>query len=85
MPLIRGVAGDPWNFCDRCGCPFRLSQMEMQNGLLLCLPNNCFDGTLMFKRDIVIQEVLSDSNEEMVSQTSIKRSEDNSQFENVQS
>ncbi len=82
MPLNKGITGDPTAFCDRCGWEYRLSELEMQNGLLLCIPK-CFDGTEMFKRDRVIQEVLSSTSEEMVSQTSIKRSEDNSQFENV--
>ncbi len=82
MPLIKGFQHGPWNYCDRCGQPWRLPQMTMQNGLLLCI-QKCLDGTLMFKRDRIIQEILSSSNEELVSQTSIKRKEDNSQWENV--
>jgi hypothetical protein len=61
-----GIHGDPWHLCDRCGQDYRTSQLRRQPGLkrgLLVCPK-CYDNPLTFYRDIVVQDVLSQSADE---------------------
>ena len=72
-----GITGVPWSRCDRCGLDFCLSDLVMQNGLLLCLAS-CFDDPYGFTRDQLIQELLSNgSGEELKNVTAEKRAEPN--------
>jgi len=69
------LAGDPWARCDRCGWDYRLSQMVMQNGLLLCFAK-CYDNPDILNRDQEIQEALQGDSTEGQSMIGLKRSED---------
>lgn len=70
---IVGIRGDPWSRCDRCGCDYRLSELSMQNGQLLCRSD--FDNPEAFHRDETIAQVISSSPDEMRNVTAEKRSE----------
>lgn len=76
MPWIRGYHIGPWAYCDRCGEPYRLAQMTMQNGQMLC-NRLCWDDPLIWQRPGIIKEVLSTTNEEMMSEIARKRQEGN--------
>ncbi len=57
-----GWTGIPWDRCDRCGQPYKMDDLEMQNGLLLCIPK-CLDPTFLSvpgDRDAAIGEYLAD-------------------------
>jgi len=61
-----GIHGDPWHSCDICGQDYHTSKLRRQPGLrrgLLVCPK-CWDNPLTFYRDIVIQDVLSQSADE---------------------
>lgn len=60
-------AGDPWALCDRCRFRWRLSQLTMQNGLLLC-PND-YDNETQLLRNSIIRDVLISSTEEAANLT----------------
>lgn len=58
-----GIHGDPWHACDICGQDYRVSKLKRQVGLrrgLLVCPK-CWDDPTSFYRDIVIQDVLTQS------------------------
>lgn len=60
-----GIHGDPWHTCDRCGQDYHTSQLRRQPGLargILVCPK-CYDDPLTFYRDIVIQDILTQSSE----------------------
>ena len=74
-PSHSGLFGDPFAYCDRCGWVYRLGQMVMQNGLLLCLAK-CYDNPDILNRDQAIQEALQGDSTEGQSIESLKRSDD---------
>jgi hypothetical protein len=61
-PAHSGIHGDPWHFCDRCGCPYHVSQLAWQEGMLLCTvpPGNCFDTQTARQRDLEIARILDE-------------------------
>jgi hypothetical protein len=56
------ILGDPWHRCQRCDCECRVSELNWQNGLLLC--KKCWDNPQAWARDTQIQDALTDSPEE---------------------
>jgi hypothetical protein len=52
-----GAIGDPWHICGRCGCDFRVSQLQWQNGLLVCKDD--YDNPIAWQRQTMIDEALS--------------------------
>jgi hypothetical protein len=65
-----------WSFCDRCGWPYRLPQMGMQNGLLLCF-EHCYDNPDSYIMPVIRTEVLEDVGTELQNMTAIKRADTN--------
>lgn len=43
MPRNRGVRGEQWNTCNRCGRQYPLSHLGYQEGLLICR-TRCWDA-----------------------------------------
>jgi hypothetical protein len=74
MPMIshsgRGIA--PWHFCDRCGYPYRVSELRRQLGLILCGP--CFDDPIAWYRPLMIQDLLNFTADEELRTAEILRS-----------
>ena len=54
-----GVHIAPFHTCDRCGWVWRVTNLQWQNGLLLC--QDCWDNPIAWERPVIIQEVLSES------------------------
>ncbi len=52
----------PWHNCDRCGLSYPISQLQWQQGLLLC-NDGCYDNPIMWDRPVIIQEVLSETSD----------------------
>lgn len=71
-----GIRGIPWARCDRCGWDYPLDKLVMQNGLLLC-QTKCYDDPLIFTRDQVMEEVISEGGDEAENITARKRAEPN--------
>jgi hypothetical protein len=59
-----GLKTGPWHRCDRCGWEYPVGQLARQMGLILCV-TKCFDNTLSWERDQIIQEVLESSKQEL--------------------
>ena len=79
MPMMQksGWHGIPWGRCDRCGWQYDVSQLVMQNGLLLCR-SKCYDRPLMFYRPMLLADAVSGGVEhEMEPVTSEVRTEPN--------
>ena len=57
-----GIHIAPWHRCDRCGVDFRVTDLQWQNGLLVCQDD--YDNPIAWVRPILIQEVLSNGTEE---------------------
>lgn len=53
-----GIQGRPWHVCQRCGTDQRLADLVRQNGILVCITNDCADNRLIERRPRVIMEVL---------------------------
>ena len=66
----RGIA--PWHFCDRCGYPYRVSELRRQLGLILCAP--CFDNPIAWYRPLMIQDLLNFTADEELRTAEILRS-----------
>ena len=62
-PAHSGVRGDVWHYCDRCGVPYRISQLTWQEGLLLCTvgPGSCYDVQTARQRDLQIIRCLDEA------------------------
>lgn len=60
--LHTGIIGVPWHRCDRCDCETRVSELQWQNGLLLC--SVCVDNPDTWTRDVLIQEALTNNDDE---------------------
>jgi len=58
MRRLHGITGEQWKTCDRCGVHYRMSELRMQRGLLVCLPH-CTDNLDVVQRERIIQETLS--------------------------
>ena len=60
-----GIHGDPWHRCDCCGFDYRTSQLRRQNNFIVCA--KCYDdpSNNPQHRDAIIQQVLTNSSEEM--------------------
>lgn len=57
--------GEQWDFCDRCGFMFPMSQLVKQKGLLLCTrTQTCFDDLEIERRDIKIMSILGEGVEQ---------------------
>jgi len=54
----------------------------MQNGLLLCTAHSCLDDTLMFLRDEIIANRISENPEELKNMTAEKRRNPNNVYQN---
>jgi hypothetical protein len=54
-----GFRGIPWHRCDRCGCDTPTNLLRRQRGLILCLPNGCFDDPTIWNRPGMIQSNLA--------------------------
>ncbi len=57
MPRNRGVTGEQWSTCERCGRQYPISQIAMQNGVLICT-SRCWDDTTVQQHDTRVSEVL---------------------------
>ena len=62
MPLHSGIQRVEWDFCDRCGFEYPITQLITQKGLKVCT-KTCFDKTLVEERQIVIAAVLDNDTE----------------------
>lgn len=58
-----GVLISPWTRCGVCGRDFRHSDLRVQRGVFKCV--DCHDNPIMFYREEIIQEVLSQNEREM--------------------
>lgn len=64
MPRNRGVTGEQWGTCGRCGREYPVSQIVMQDGNLICT-TRCFDDTTVEQHDARVAEALmSDGDQE---------------------
>ncbi len=57
MPRNRGVTGEQWGTCNRCGRDYPISNIAMQNGSLICR-TRCWDDTTVQEHDIRVAEAL---------------------------
>ena len=55
-----GIRHEQWDFCQRCGQEYYLSQMQIQKGLRLCI-KNCIDNLDVERRESRIARVLTQS------------------------
>jgi hypothetical protein len=58
---MKGVWGEQWDYCDRCGFVFPISQLQKQKGLLVCSKD--LDDLSIERRDGIIAQVLADGRE----------------------
>jgi hypothetical protein len=58
-----GIIGRPWHRCQRCGTDQRLADLVRQNGILVCVTNDCADNRLIERRPRMITEKLRSSRE----------------------
>ena len=58
-----GIHGTPWHRCQRCGTDQRLADLVRQNGLLVCITNDCADTRLVERRPRMIMEKLRSGTE----------------------
>jgi hypothetical protein len=58
-----GIQGSPWHRCQRCGTDQRLADLIRQNGLLVCVTNDCADNREIERRPRKIMEVLRSGRE----------------------
>jgi hypothetical protein len=58
-----GIQGQPWHRCQRCGTDQRLSMLVRQNGILVCITNDCADNRLIERRPRMIMEKLRSGRE----------------------
>jgi hypothetical protein len=58
-----GISGRPWHRCQRCGTDQHLSDLIRQNGILVCITNDCADDRLVERRQRMITEKLRHSTE----------------------
>jgi hypothetical protein len=58
-----GIQGRPWHRCQRCGTDQRLSDLVRQNGILVCITNDCADNRLVERRIRMITEKLRSGRE----------------------
>jgi hypothetical protein len=85
MPRIshsgRGIA--PFHNCDRCGYPYRVSELKRQLGKILC--NTCLDNTIAWQRQIMIADKLSFKGEEEVRVADILKESNNDDINSLSS
>ena len=58
-----GIQGLPWHICQRCGTDQRLANLVRQNGILVCVTNDCADNRLIERRPRMITEKLRSGRE----------------------
>jgi hypothetical protein len=63
MPKQQGIQRVAWDYCDRCGFLYPITQLVMQKGLKVCTVT-CFDNTLVEERELIIAAVLDDESEQ---------------------
>ena len=54
----RGIRGEQWSTCDRCGRQYPMSYLTSQKGLVVCKPR-CVDNLEIERHDRVVAEVLA--------------------------
>lgn len=54
----RGVRGEAWGTCDRCGFEHPLHMLTLQLGVLVCRDHRCYDDLDIMRRPQIIAEVL---------------------------
>ena len=59
-----GLQTGPWHRCDRCGMEYPVGQLARQQGLILCVIK-CIDDTLSWERDVIIREMLEQTDMEL--------------------
>lgn len=62
MPRHQGIQRVEWDFCDRCGFEYPVTQLVIQKGLKVCT-RTCFDNTQIEERPLIIAEILDDESE----------------------
>jgi hypothetical protein len=62
MPRHQGIQRVEWDFCDRCGFEYPVTQLVMQNGKKVCT-KYCFDKALIGEREMEIAVILDDESE----------------------
>lgn len=54
MPLWRSHRQNVYHVCQRCGVRQPLSNMQWQNGILICNNNRCVDTAIVGSRDLAV-------------------------------
>lgn len=59
MPMMShsGLHGIPWSHCDRCGYQYRMTELVLQRGLLVCVIK-CTDNPIAWDRASIIRDIL---------------------------
>lgn len=60
---VNARRGEQWDMCDQCGFQFPMSMLTKQKGKLVCV-KRCVDNLEVERRDYVIGQMLSASNDQ---------------------
>lgn len=63
MPKNKGISGEQWSECDRCGFPHPIGLLSKQLGLKLCNCHGCLDNLLVQRRPQLIADALEGTTE----------------------
>lgn len=63
MPRMKGIWGETWALCDRCGFLHPNSMLVRQKALLLCTDHGCLDNLEIEKKDQTIARKLGEPGE----------------------
>jgi hypothetical protein len=79
-----GWHGTPWHNCNRCGQEFPSNLLRRQRGLIVCIPNGCWDDPLIWNRPGMIQNNLSFSADTEMAVADILKQDINEDLEDFQ-
>lgn len=65
MPLWRSQQTNVYETCMRCGRRQPLSEMDWQNGILICRVTDCLDTAIVGSRDLAVSKAVAIDRKEL--------------------